>query len=329
MSELFISVIIVTRNRFERLDFAINKFLEQNYNNFEIIVVDNNSDKVNYKLLQEKYPNVKFIILPVNIHLQAFDFGVMESKGDILWRTDDDSNPRDKDAFSKVNQIFQKYSDIHIIGTEIIEPLNSNSIPKWYQKPYDQNNFPEEGLPTNHFMGCGAAIRREVYEKIGGFWGFGLEEVEFSTRALINGYNIRFFPNIVTEHYVSYSKDSRVFKWLVMARQQTRYHAKYFRQPKAFLRFLTILLFQNFEAITIFVPFNKLLEGNFGMFYSYFNARNYERVQLSKEMEKKITFNENLFISLFKHHLFRFYNFYNNFRKKIKNSEVSKKNYLN
>jgi GT2 family glycosyltransferase len=316
MNELFISVIIVTRNRYKKLDYTISKFLEQDYNNFEIIVVDNNSDNIDYSILQAKYPFVKFILLPVNIHLQAFDFGAKEAKGEILWRTDDDSNPRDKDAFIKINNIFKKFSDIHIIGTEIILPLIDNQIQQWYQGIYDANNIPEKGLPTNHFMGCGAAIRREVYDKIGGFWGFGLEEVEFSTRAIINGFNIRFFPNIVTEHYPSYTKDYRIFKWLIIAKQQMRYHSKYFRQPKAFFRFLTILFFQNFEALTLFIPLSKLIEGNLSMLYSYFHTRNFEKIKLTKEMERKITFNENLFTSMFIYNYLRFKNYFKKITKK-------------
>ncbi|OGU56893.1 MAG: hypothetical protein A2X64_02570 [Ignavibacteria bacterium GWF2_33_9] len=297
MNKLFISVIIVTRNREDGLRKTLNNFLNQNYVNCEFIVIDNYSEGINWTEFRQDFPNVKFILLKENHSMHAFDFGLKEAKGEIIWRTDDDSNPVDLNTFEKVNIIFQKFFDIDIIATEIQEPLFDNVITPWYPFKVNRNNVPENGYKSNTFYGAGAAIRKKVFDKIGTFWGFGYEELDFSTRAILAGFHIRYFPNIVTDHYSSRENRNEHQRLIVMAMQQIHYHSKYFNFPRAFSRLILIIMSQNLEALTRKSNPKIFWKLNISIIKVFLKTRKNERIKVSSEMLQEITLGENFFLS--------------------------------
>jgi GT2 family glycosyltransferase len=261
---------------------------------------------VNWAKIQQKYTQVQFIFLPENISLAAFDIGLSISKGNIIWRTDDDSNPRDSNAFDKVINILHKHPEIDIIATEILEPLNNNNLMEWYPLKVDKYNVPEIGYKSNTFMGGGAAIRKKVFDTIGSFWGFGYEELDFSARAIIAGFNIKYYPNILVDHYCSKNNRNRPERLVLMAIKQTRYHSKYFNFFKSFGRLFILLLFQNLEAISITRNPKIFWNLNYGMISTFFKTRKNERVKVKSELIPDITLNENMFFGVFRYFKIRF-----------------------
>lgn len=306
MEDLCISVIIVTKNRKDDLIRTLNNFTQQLYSNKEIIVVDNNSSNIDWKVIKEMFSDITFILLNKDYSLKAFDFGLEIAKGEIIWRTDDDSNPADINTFKKINNIFQNHSDIDIIATEIIEPDHNYLITNWYPIKINKNNVPENGFESNTFIGAGAAIRKKVFDKIGSFWGFGFEELDFSARAIIEGFNIRYYPNIITNHYCSHENRNRSQRLIIMAKQQIRYNSKYFGFLKSISRMLLIVISQNLEALTINTKPKDFFLLNKEMIKSFLNSRKNEKISVSKEIQKKITLNENMLFSLFRNFKQRF-----------------------
>src|SRR5512133_4302984 len=144
------------------------------------------------------------------------------STGDIIWRTDSDSHPESTKAFQMAADIFSTQPDIHIISTEDIEVRKGNEPWNWYPLPCDKVNVPAEGYKANFFPGTGAAIKREVFNKIGGLWEFGFEELDFCTRAIVAGFNVRYFPNIRTLHYGSPQDRDNTNRWIWTSRQFMR-----------------------------------------------------------------------------------------------------------
>ena len=189
-----ISVVIAANNRKNDLETVLPGFLSQSFRNFEIIVVDNGSTDGTDTMIKERFPEVKYIFLPDNFDIRSINIGVNAASGDIIWRTDSDSHPASVDEFQKVVDIFTSFPEIDIIATAEIQVHNDNKIWDWYPLEHDLDNVPKYGYLSNTFVGTGAAIRRRVFDKIGGFWGFGFEELDFSTRAIAAGFHIRYFP---------------------------------------------------------------------------------------------------------------------------------------
>jgi glycosyltransferase involved in cell wall biosynthesis len=217
--------------------------------------------------------------LPDNFDIRAINIGVEMSTGDVIWRTDSDSHPESPDAFRMAADIFEKFPDIHIISTEDIEVRKGNEPWNWYPLPCDKENVPEKGYKANFFPGTGAAIRREVFDKIGGFWEFGFEELDFCTRAIVAGFSVRYFPNIRTLHYASPQDRDNPNRWIWTSRQFMRYNWRYMPTGLALKRMFQIIGFQMATAIIYRYPILAIIECFFTLFaVTFYTVRNERRV---------------------------------------------------
>ena len=255
-----ISIIIVTRNRMEDVRDTIHGFMKQTYQNKEIIVIDNESTDGTRDMMQKEFPEITYLWLPDNFDIKSINIGVEMADGDIIWRTDSDSYPEKPDTFDKIIEIFTNHDDIHIISSEDIEVRKNNMVWEWYPIKVDKDNIPEKGYKAHAFPGTGAAIRKEVFNKIGGFWEFGFEEIDFCTRAIVAGFNVRYFPNIRTLHFASPRDRDNPNRFVKISSQYIRYTWRYFPFWRALGR---TFLFMNFQILLGFVsriPVGAIIE---------------------------------------------------------------------
>lgn len=290
-----ISVIIVTRNRKEDIRVSINGYYNQNYSDKEIIVIDNASEDGTREMMQEEFPEIKYLWLPDNFDIRSINLGIELSSGDVIWRTDSDSHPESTDAFDKAVAIFKEHPDIHVISTENIEVRQNYTPWDWYPFSVDKVNVPPKGYKANFFPGTGAAIRREVYNKIGGFWEFGFEELDFCTRAIAAGFNVRYFPNIRTLHYASMRDRIYPDRWVQSSKQMIRYNWRYFPFFMALGRTSQIFLFQLLIAMLTRLPFLAFIEGAFSMLAVALKTIRTERMVIPKEKINDVTLGVTVF----------------------------------
>ncbi len=284
-----ISVIIVTKDRKNELITTIEGFMKQTYRNFEIIIVDNASTDGTREMITSEYKDIKYLWLPDNFDIRSINIGIEMSDGDIIWRTDSDSNPETPDEFQKVIDIFEKHDDIDVISMEDIEVQKKYSVWNWYPLPHDKENIPEKGYKSNSFAGTGAAIRRRVYDKIGGFWEFGFEEIDFCTRAIVAGFSVRYFPNIRVVHYATPSERQSDERWIRISNQYVRYHWKYFPFRRAMLNFVIIYFSQIVQVFTSRLRFITLCEGLLSMIATMLRTIRSERQVVPKDKIDDIT----------------------------------------
>lgn len=283
------SIIIVTRNRQEDVRDTIAGYSRQTYPDKEIIIIDNGSDDGTKEMMKNEFPEIKYLWLPDNFDIRAINIGIEMSDGEIIWRTDSDSYPESEDAFEKVAELFQKYDDIDIISTEDVEVRNNYAIWEWYPLKVDKSNIPEKGFKAHAFPGTGAAIRRRVYDKIGGFWGFGFEEIEFCTRAIVAGFNVRYFPNIRTLHFSSPRDRDNSSRFVKISTQYIRYVWRYFPFARALWRTGIFGLTQLLNAILSRIKPSAFFETYFSMAAAMFGTWRSERNVVPKEKLKDIT----------------------------------------
>ncbi len=284
-----ISVVIITRNRKEQLKETINSYLGQEYPNKEVIVVDNASNDGTKEMMPAEFPDVRYLWLPDNFDIRSINIAVDMAEGDIIWRCDDDSYPESEKAFGMAVEIFKKYPDIHIIATEDVEARKNNTVWHWYPYTVDKQNVPDDGYRSHYFHGTGAAIRKEVFEKIGGFWEFGYEEIDFCTRAILEDYNIRYFPNIRTLHFSTSANEQKADRFVKLTTQFVRYTWKYFPFFSAVWRTFIYTNLQVFIALGRRVPLGGILETLFRIPAVIIAARRNERQLVPKEKIEDIT----------------------------------------
>lgn len=274
-----VSVVIPTLNREEYLANTVQKLLRQDYNKFEIIIVDQ-SDKKNEEVyeLSKKYTekiryywNVGFKGLP-----QARNFGWQKANYEIILYVDDDIIPYDN--LIKNHAKCYENKEIGLVAGGIEEKYRkekdepTGEFNFWTATPYRGFNKKEDKY-VFHVPGGNFSIKKEVIFKINGVdeilnIGAALyEETELSLRAKKEGYKIYFKADARLLHLAAESGGCRVKdipKYMFgLAHNRTiiidRY-LKIYNKPIAYLRLLMLGLSYS-KNIKSLKPFIETLKG--------------------------------------------------------------------
>jgi glycosyltransferase involved in cell wall biosynthesis len=103
----FFSVIMTVFNRTRYLEEAIKSVLDQTYDNFELVIVDDGSDDRGVKLILEKYKEFHGIKVASQEHKglgAAMNYGVSQAKGEHICKLDSDDL-----LFSQALEVLNEY----------------------------------------------------------------------------------------------------------------------------------------------------------------------------------------------------------------------------
>src|SRR5512145_2726694 len=103
-----ISVVILTYKRQPMLFQTIRTVLQQDYPNFEVIVVDNHSADETPSLVQQEFPQVRCILLPQNLGAAGRNAGFHAAHGEIVVTIDNDIFLDSDQELSRLADLFQK-----------------------------------------------------------------------------------------------------------------------------------------------------------------------------------------------------------------------------
>lgn len=221
ISNIDISVIIPTYNREDFLTNTIKSLLDQNFENYEIIVVDNACLDSTKKLVELSNNNkipIKYICEPnMGLH-NARHIGAKEAKGDILLYIDDDVIA-DKNLLKEIIKFYSD-PDVGCVGGKIlpkweVEPPEwINLFPKCYLSILDDEDGPKE---VQWIYGCNFSIRKELLFKVGGFnpdafgdkkmwWYRGDGEIGPLRKVHNISKKVIYNPNAVVWHFIPKSR---------------------------------------------------------------------------------------------------------------------------
>lgn len=214
----FMSVIIPNYNGQRFLPTVLDALARQTFGDFETIVIDDASTDDSVALVERDYPHVRLIVNRRNRGFVAscnLAADVADGRVLVLLNSDTEpeptwleelaraivTNPQAAVVTSKL-LLFDERNKLHSAG----DMLGVDGIPRnrgvWAQ---DRGQFDQA---TVVFSGCGgaSAYRRDVWETLGGFdedfWMF-LEDVDFSFRARLLGYETAFAPGARVYHHVT------------------------------------------------------------------------------------------------------------------------------
>ncbi len=195
--EPLVTVNILSFNRKDELRNTLTKVYEQDYKNIEIIVVDNASGDGSSEMVKKEFPDVELIQLEKNIGIAGWNEGFNAAKGEYILVLDDDSYPIINTIRIGIIKLMNE-NKIGIIACNIVIgsqfDLESASV-------YD-----ELEKSVNSFVGCGAIIRRNVLETIGGFESelfLYFHEVEIALRIVDAGWKIVASPKSIVVHNIA------------------------------------------------------------------------------------------------------------------------------
>lgn len=201
-----ISIIIPTRNRARYLKRGLDKILESDYPNLEIIVMDGASTDDTVQVLKAYGDRIsKWVSEKDGGEYDALNKGIMWSKGDyIMHFTDDDviipSSLRSIGEFAANNREFD------IIFAQVNLWKEIEGIP--FQYGETKYLDPEAVKPNKYFRVSpgpptqGAFVNRRLYDRIGLYaTDYVISDYEFWARAVRSGARCALLPVIVADYH--------------------------------------------------------------------------------------------------------------------------------
>lgn len=245
-----ISVIILSYNRCAEVLETISRLndlsVQFNYP-LEIIVVDNGSSDDTSQRIKSLHNDIILVRKDTNAGIAGWNDGFNVARGKYFLVLDDDSCV--ENGFIDAINYMENNSQVGILALNIVDK-NLDGDPHLNEEEAWKDKENIVG-----FIGCGALIRRKLYEDIGGFatWIFVYShEFEYSIRCLNAGYEIRFFEDCNVIHRAS--QVNRSFKRIrtYSVRNELAIVYKYFGHNKTkylFRIFINNLKFMKREGL--------------------------------------------------------------------------------
>ncbi|MCD0486951.1 glycosyltransferase family 2 protein [Pedobacter sp. MC2016-14] len=233
-----ISIVILAYNRSDEVLITIEKLKKLSSSciyTMEIIVVDNASADDTSELLRAHHPEVVLVTKPVNNGIAGWNEGFKIAKYKYILVLDDDSHI--ESGLNEAIDYLEQHADIGILALQI---LPEKTVPE-AELPADAWQHKQDIVG---FIGCGAIIRRELFEKIGGYaeWIYlYTHEFEYALRCMDAGYRVNFFGQAIVIHRASTINRSSKRMRLYSARNEMAIIYKYFEKDRPKYIFRTLI----------------------------------------------------------------------------------------
>ena len=291
-----IDIIIPTYNNSTKLVSLLSSIELQTFSNFNCFVIDDHSKDNTVNIVKEKFPWVKLIAEsrnngPSKNRNSAIKLGNCP----YIVIFDDDTYLSDKDWLSKSLKLMETNEKLGQLATMILSGYDGDILldcgimgqgPFWggiYHKK-NKNDIFDKHLFSRRVLGaCTAStiIRRNVFEKIGGFdpkYYYLCEDSDLSLRIHLSGYEVIYEPSLITYHYESEA----------MGRRADFKNYLYYRN-------CLLLLVQNY-------PFKHIVKKLPDFYFSVALNFSFQLIRSFKEKSLTIIFKE--ITNFFKMHLF-------------------------
>ena len=192
---LSISVIVCTYRGADVLTNCLRSLAELAYADFEIVVVNDGGDPEVEKVVAE-FSEVRHFAQEHAGLSAARNFGAREARGEILVYTDDDCRV-DRDWLSYLVLAFRSGDFAAVGGPNVAPPPRALAEACVTAAPGGPAHVLLSDSVAEHIPGCNLAVRREVFEAIGGFreeFRTAGDDVDFCWRLQAAGYRIGFHP---------------------------------------------------------------------------------------------------------------------------------------
>ena len=176
--EALISVIIPCYNHGKYLPEAVNSVLNQEWNNFEIIIINDGSTDPETNVVCDNYrifhPKIKVVSTKNRGLAHARNIGIEKAKGDYIFPLDADDKVH-PEIFNRTLPIIENDETIGIVYTDVQFFGTRNDI--WRMPDYDFRK-----LLCFNLMTASSIFRKKMWEKVGGYnpnMVYGYEDWDF------------------------------------------------------------------------------------------------------------------------------------------------------
>ena len=207
MSAPKVSIIIVNYNGKELLQKCLDSLLKVNYDNFEIILVDNNSTDGTVELVTKNYPSLIIIKLDSNKGFaEPNNVAAKISKGKYLLFLNNDTVVT-PNFISEMVKVMETDKKIAICQSLLLKPDgsvdSSGDFIDHLGVVYNSKTKIDEIREVSSARGASMLVRSDIFEKLDGFdqkFFVTFEDVDLCWRSWILGYRVLIIPTSIVYH---------------------------------------------------------------------------------------------------------------------------------
>ena len=192
-----ISIVFLNYNRLNETRITVEKLLgcREEFDGIEIIAVDNGSTDGTGEYLSGLGDSIRAVLLDINHGIDGYNRGFEIARGDVIIVLDDDSHV-EPDTIKRVEQLFSEQQTIGIVAFKVVDSSG---------KRFNTWHIPSEDVFQDSFafVGCGFAIRKDLFRKIGFYPGeFFIyhNEIYVAIKTKLSGYRIVYDPSCIVVH---------------------------------------------------------------------------------------------------------------------------------
>ena len=207
MSSPKVSIIIVNYNGKELLQKCLDSLLKVNYDNFEIILVDNNSTDGTVEFITKNYPSLIIIKLDSNKGFaEPNNVAAKISKGKYLLFLNNDTVVT-PNFISEMVKVMETDKKIAICQSLLLKPDGSIDSSGDFIDDlgvvYNSKTKIDEIREVSSARGASMLVRSDIFEKLDGFdqkFFITFEDVDLCWRSWILGYRVLIIPTSIVYH---------------------------------------------------------------------------------------------------------------------------------
>ena len=202
-----VSIIIITYNGKQLLEKCLESLFKINYNNFEVIIVDNNSTDSTIEFITKNYPSIIIIKLDSNKGFaEPNNIGTKTAKGEYFLFLNNDTVVT-PNFISNMIKVMEMDRTIGICQSLLLKPDESiDSSGDFIDKlgiVYNSTTKIKEIRNISSARGASMLIQKRIFNELGGFdkkFFFSFEDVDLGWRTWILGYRVVIVPNSIVYH---------------------------------------------------------------------------------------------------------------------------------
>lgn len=261
-----VSVVICAKDDAYNLEKRLPIILEQEYPNFEVVVVNNASkDETEYvlRVLKEIYPNLNVVNLYENVNKflgkkYPLSLGIKSAKNEIILLTESDTMPSSYHWISEMVKGFTGKKQIVLGFTNFEIKSNFLNTLIQYENQTSAMNYLGHAMLQNPYLGIGRnlAYTREIFFKEGGFisqYNIPVGEDELFINKLANSKNTSV---VITKDSINISAPKeRMYEWILQKKTHYRSLAHFKFKDKIVTSLIPMSTFFLYALVIVSVIF--------------------------------------------------------------------------
>lgn len=242
-----VSILIVNYNGKDLLKKCLDSICKTANENYEVVVVDNNSTDDSVQFLKNNYKSVKIVQNKENLGYCGINAGIKSCNGKYIFFTNNDIS-LDKNCLKKLAEMLEADKSIGIASPKMVNYFNKNlkSCGTWVSRSFYNGHFKcrhdsAKEIPYNGI----ALIRKDIVNKFGYLFDRDYfvyaEDLDLGLRVRLLGYSVVHVPDAVIYHMHS-----------ATLRKNKKYKLTYLMERNLLNTFIKIFSVRN---IIIFLPY--------------------------------------------------------------------------